>query len=97
MKRVPFEVLEFDSKIIEAWRNENAYDNSGQIAKIKRALAEVIKNDLTPRQKELITMYYYDGENIPAIANSLEINRSTVSRTLARARKNISDRLKYLM
>jgi RNA polymerase sigma-70 factor (ECF subfamily) len=95
MKRVPMSVLEFDEKIIEMANAENASDNSETIAKVKKIMVKIIKNDLTPRQKELIMLYYYKNMKVTEIAEMLNIDHSTVSRTLSRARKNIMERLKY--
>ncbi|HHX57125.1 MAG TPA: sigma-70 family RNA polymerase sigma factor [Clostridiales bacterium] len=94
-KRVPMSVLEFDKKIIEMANASNASDNSQTIAKVKKVMVEVIKNDLTARQKELIMLYYYKNMKVIEIAEQLNIDHSTVSRTLSRARKNIMERLKY--
>lgn len=95
LKRVPFEVLEFDKKIIEMSTEDNAESNSEKIKKVKKVMLEVVKNDLTPRQKQLVMLYYYSNMTMVEIAEELGIDHSTVSKTLARARKNIMDRLKY--
>ncbi|NLP26192.1 MAG: sigma-70 family RNA polymerase sigma factor [Clostridiales bacterium] len=94
-KRVPMSVLEFDKKIIEMANASNASDNSETIARVKKIMVEIIKNDLTPRQKELIMLYYYKNMKVIEIAELLNIDHSTVSRTLSRARNNIMERLKY--
>ena len=52
-------------------------------------------NELTPRQRQMVTMYYFQRKNIPVIAEELGINRSTVSRTLKRGRARIQRYLKY--
>lgn len=58
-------------------------------------LKQVIENELTNRQREIITLYYFQGKTIIEIAGKLDINKSSVSRTLGRARKRIARSMKY--
>ena len=88
MKRLPESVLEYDRSLMRDLMG-NAYTNRVQISLCKTALREVIQNDLTPRQKQLVLMYYYQNLNNKQIAKLLHIDNSTVSRTLKRARKKI--------
>ena len=77
------------------WIRENAPDNSEQYERLKRNLRKAINDDLTPRQRMMMEMYYFQKINIPAIANELGVNRSTVSRTLKRGRNRIRRCLEY--
>ena len=95
MKRVSMDALEFDSKIAELSSAEDAETNSELTAKVKKTMAKIIKNDLTPRQREIIMLYYYSGLGVSEIADKLEIAPSTVSRTIKRARDKIYKYLKY--
>ena len=95
MKRVPMEVLEFDRSILKMLQTDEAEDNGERLKRLKRAMRDVIKNELTPRQREVINMRFFDGLSGNEIAGKLGLDHSTVSRTLARARKNVYDRLKY--
>lgn len=52
-------------------------------------MTQIIQYDLTPRQRELIRLYYYQNLNNIQIAQLLQIDPSSVSRTLGRARKKI--------
>ena len=61
MKRVSMDALEFDSKIAELSFAEDAETNSELTAKVKKTMAKIIKNDLTPRQREIIMLYYYSA------------------------------------
>lgn len=68
----------------------------GKINEIaKRALREIIKEQLSERQKQFIVLYYYEYKTMKEISEICDVNISTVSRTLNRARKNIADRIKY--
>lgn len=61
----------------------------------KKALKQILEEELSFRQKQLIMLYYYERWSMTEIAQHLGINVSTVSRTLSRARRNILSRIKY--
>ncbi len=58
-------------------------------------LHTVINNELTERQKKYIEMYFFKGLNTVQIAQELGVNKSTVSRTIMRAKNRISRSMKY--
>jgi RNA polymerase sigma factor (sigma-70 family) len=60
-----------------------------------RRLHAVIEDVLSPAQKEVVLDYYYRKKRISDIARDRGVHRSTVSRTLSRARKNLQDYLRY--
>lgn len=91
------DALDFDKKIIELSLAADAETNSEQIRKVKSAMMKVIKNELTPRQRETIALYYYKEMGVSEIADKLGLAPSTVSRTIKRARDNIYKFLKYMM
>lgn len=97
MKRVSMDALEFDKKITELSYAQDAETNSELVKKVKSAMVKVIKNELTPRQRETIVMYYYKGLGVSDIANELGLAPSTVSRTIKCAREKIYKFLKYLV
>lgn len=97
MKRVSMDALEFDKKISEISLASEAETNSEQIEKVKSAMMKVIKNELTPRQRETIVLYYYKEMGVSEIADKLDLAPSTVSRTIKRARDKIYKFLKYMM
>ncbi len=72
------------------WRQEDreAEDN-GARSRAGRAAVEGL--DLLPRRQREVLERYLAGENIPAIAAALGVNRSTVSRTLSRAKKRLRE------
>ncbi|MDE5753659.1 MAG: sigma-70 family RNA polymerase sigma factor [Oscillospiraceae bacterium] len=87
-KRIPAYLLESDQEILRDLTGASA-TNRKQIETAKKALAEVITQDLTPRQREMINFYYYQNLNHRQIAEQLGIDSSTVCRTLQRARNRI--------
>lgn len=74
---------------------EEAENNDSQLKGIKQALFNVVEHRLTPRQKETLILYYYEKKKIPEIAGILQVNKSTVSRTLRRATNNIRRYLEF--
>lgn len=93
-RRISFEANEFDAKI-----NELAFSGSvntqDSAEKLKKIMARVIKDDLTARQREIITLYYYKMYGVSEIAEILGISPSSVSRTIKRARDRIYKYMKY--
>lgn len=69
--------------------------NHVQILQIQSAALSIIREELSERQREVVQLYYFEGRNIPQIAAELGVNKSTVSRTLARGLHNIEKRLEY--
>ena len=55
----------------------------------------VIREELTERQREYVEMYYLRQIPMHIIAEREGVNVSTVSRTLARARRNLRRCLQY--
>lgn len=58
-------------------------------------LRRVIEQELTKKQREVITAYYFQDKTIPEIAAERGIQKSSVSRCLRRAEKRVRLCLKY--
>lgn len=84
-------------KNITALIGGEAQSNSEKRRMILKIMRSVIENELTERQSEMITLYYFKQMNIPEIAEMLGVNRSTVSRTISRGRRNILEKMKYFV
>lgn len=56
---------------------------------------DAIQNELTQREREIVTMHYYDCLEVRQIAQQLHVSKSAVSRTLDRAMKKIHRVLRY--
>ena len=78
-----------------AWELENSEDNSEQLSRLRRNMRLVRERELTPRQQEMLHLYYDLGLTIPQIAKEKGLNKSTVSRTLARGRERLKRYLQY--
>ena len=61
---------------------------------IKR-VQQVIREELTPLQREALIAYYFQEKTITEIAQERGVNKSTVCRTLHRAEGKLRKYLKY--
>ena len=78
-----------------AWLRENGEDNDQQLDRLRRNLRRAREQELTPRQGQLLELYYDRGLNTVEIGQQLGLNPSTVSRTLRRARERLYRCLRY--
>ncbi len=62
-----------------------------QLKRVQR----VIREELTPLQRQTLLAYYFEERTIPQIAADRGVNKSTVSRTLHRAEDKLRRFLKY--
>ena len=79
------------------WLRETAEDNHDQLERLRRNLRRAREQELTPRQREILALYYDRGLKMPQIARKLGVNRSTVSRTVKRARQRLYRCLRYAL
>ena len=79
------------------WLRANAGDNSEQMTRLRRNLRRAREQELTQRQREMVALYYDRGRTMPQIAERLGVSRSTVSRTLRRARDRLYRFLRYTL
>ena len=82
---------------LTVWTRQNAGDNSERLERLRRNLRQARERELTPRQRQVLDLYYDRGMTIPRIAEELGLNRSTVSRTLRRARDRLYRFLRYAL
>ena len=64
---------------------------------LRRGLRRAREQELTPRQREMVFLYYDRGLKMSQIAQKLGVNRSTVSRTVKRARERLYRCLRYAL
>lgn len=82
---------------LTVWTRQNAGDNSERLERLRRNLRRAREQELTPRQRQMLELYYDQGMSIPQIAGELGLNRSSVSRTLRRARDRLYRCLRYAL
>lgn len=60
-----------------------------------KRVQQVIREELTPLQRETLVAYYFQEQTILQIAAERGVNKSTVSRTLRRAEEKLRRYLRY--
>ena len=70
-------------------------DNSKEISRLKRNLIRALQEDVTPRQRQTLLLYYSDGLNMREIGERLGVDKSTVSRTSKRGERRLRRCLRY--
>lgn len=72
-----------------------AGDNSDQMGRIKKNLVRAMNEDITPRQREYLRLYYGSGINMREIGDRFGVDTSTVSRTIKRGERRLRRCLRY--
>lgn len=63
--------------------------------RLKRIMLNVINNELTARQKEIIVLYYFKEMDIVRIAELLGVTPQAISAAMKRARLTLYRYIKY--
>ncbi|MBE6837717.1 MAG: sigma-70 family RNA polymerase sigma factor [Ruminococcus sp.] len=88
-KRMPLFVS--DGILSDFDRNKNENEDLDFAMIYRGDCKKIINNSLTKTQKSYIMLYYNDKKTVAEIAEIYGVNKSTVSRTINRAKKNIID------
>ena len=80
---------------MSAWIAAHAGDNESDLARLKRNLRLAREEELTARQRELLRLRYEENLSVSEIAVLIGRDKSTVSRTLSRARRRLYKCLRY--
>ena len=80
---------------LASWVRVSAPDNREQLERLHRNLRLARQQALTDRQRQMLELYYDQGLTMGQIALKLNLNRSTVSRTLSRAKDKLYRCLRY--
>lgn len=80
---------------LEHWLRETAGDNSQRKERLRRNLRRAMKRELTPRQQEIMALYFFENRTMSEISELLGINKSTVSRCLHRGQARLRHFLEY--
>ena len=81
---------------LEDWVREQRTDNREALQHLRSRLPHAIIEELTPMQSETMLMHFYEGKSMRQIAQERGVSVSTVSRTIARAKKRLERCLKYI-
>ena len=77
------------------WEQAQSGDNQDRIRRLLSNLPLAVQQELTPRQREILRMRFTGGMSVTAIARELGLNKSTVSRSLARSMERLYRSLRY--
>ena len=80
-----------------AWLRANAQDNDGELLRLKRNLRLARQEALTALQRQLLRINFGQNKTVTEIAQELGVNKSTVSRTLLRAKRRLYQCLRYAL
>ena len=69
--------------------------NGREMDRLKRNLMVALQDDVTPRQCQMLLLYYGKRLNMREIGEMLGVDKSTVSRTVKRGVRNLQRCLKY--
>lgn len=85
---------EFEGDMAAYMRSISA-DNDEVLDRLKRNLRLARRQELTPRQAQLLRLYFEEDMTMDEIGRELGICKSTVSRTIARAKRRLQHCLRY--
>lgn len=96
MRTTPSEAFDpIDIASLCLWRQEESGDNRERIRRLLSNLPLAVQQELTPRQREILRLRFTGGMSVTAIAEKLGVNKSTVSRSLARSMERLYKSLRY--
>lgn len=72
-----------------------AEDNAQQIGRLRRNVMRALREDVTPRQRECMILYYGKRLNMRQIGELMGIDKSTVSRNIKRGESRLRRCLRY--
>ena len=78
-----------------AWLRATAQNNDRDMLRLKRNLRLARQEALTARQRQVLRMNFEQSKTVTEIARELGVNKSTVSRTLQRAKRRLYQCLRY--
>ena len=70
-------------------------DDDEDGSRVRRVMLKIINNELTPRQKEIIMLYYFKDTDIVSISKRLGVSPQAVSAVMSRARMRMFRILQY--
>ena len=96
MRTTPSEAFDpIDIASLCLWRQEESGDNRERIRRLLSNLPLAVQQELTPRQREILRLRFTGSMSVTAIAEKLGLNKSTVSRSLARSMERLYKSLRY--
>lgn len=69
--------------------------NAPELEQLRRNLIRCVNEEVTPRQREYMHLYYVQRMSQPQIARTLGVDASTVSKTIKRGEQRLLRCLRY--
>ncbi len=85
----------FEAGEYEALRQFIRLSEKSEKGSMARKLGAAVDRELTPRQRQMVRMYYTDQMRMQDIADALGVTVSSVSRTIKRGRVKLKRCLRY--
>jgi RNA polymerase sigma factor (sigma-70 family) len=77
------------------YTRQMAGNNDREMSRLKRNLLRALHEDVTPKQRQALTLYYAEGLNMREIGERLGVHKSTISRTIKRGEQRLKRCLRY--
>lgn len=98
MKSIPYDRQRNTlSSDMAAYMRAVAPDNDEAVSRLKRNLRIARREELTGRQAQVLRLYFEEEMTMEAVGHALGISKSTVSRTIARAKQRLKRCLRYAL
>lgn len=94
MTRMTFSLEVFGDRFPVADITERG-TNERQLDVMRNLLKKAINSELTARQREMVTDFYFNGQSVTEIARKHGLSKSTVSRHLSCSRERLKCAMKY--
>lgn len=88
-------ITENNSNRISFFGYETGGTNGRDISKMKKILQMAINNELTNKQRYCVCQYYFQGKSMKHIATELNVNPSTVTRHIQKAKEKLKRVAQY--
>ena len=77
------------------WRTEEGESTTERVARVLTHLPRAMEEELTPRQRQILEMHFFEDLTVTQIARRLGVRPSTVSRSLQRSARKLNHILRY--
>lgn len=87
--------IESNKAALRQWLTADSDAPDLEYDRMKRTVAMAIREEITPKQQEYLTMYYFEKLTMDEIAKVCGVNKATVCRTIHRAEARIAKVMRY--
>lgn len=84
-----------DKAGFQRWIWQQTENDARKLERLRRNLRRAMREELTPRQQEILELYYFQDRSVTDIAQALHVNKSTVSRSVRRSCGRLQKFLQY--